>query len=248
MMTTDRTLDTAARTWLARRSPRWSMPVCLQPRAPRRCRVVRAEDKRPVPLGRYGYRVRPGEQYQVELDVGDDLEQPAAVAVVAGPVRRTHEQEQRVTEDDRPLRRLDFQVGRGTDGAGAFRSCWSRLERMVLRLEYTDGRDDYEHPVWLHVAPRRLWAFWAVLSSAILYGLVPWLSRLVLEQGDLPAVWSRVLHALSRPALWQALVLAVVVLWLILVVGDRLLIWHCGRREREKARGEVQCSLERLTS
>ena len=34
--------------WIARRPARWSMPVCLQPRAARRCRIVRAEDKRPV--------------------------------------------------------------------------------------------------------------------------------------------------------------------------------------------------------
>ena len=99
------------------------------------------------------------------------------------------------------------------------------MEPLVARLEYGDGRDDYEHTLWLVVTPRRLWALLALISSAILYGLVPWLSRRILEEGNLSAAWSQVLHVLARPAVWQGLMLVIVVVWLAVLLSDRVHLW-----------------------
>jgi len=212
------------------------MPVSLQPRAPRLCRIIRADDKRPVRVSARGYHVRPYGHYQVELGVADETDQPSTVTVVSGPARRTNDQEERVTQDGRLLRRIDFQVTRDDEGT---RFWWSRLEPLILRLQYTDGRDDYEQRCWLVVRPRRLWALWALVSSAILYGVIPWLSRTILQQGDLSDAWSQVFETLSRPAVWQGLMLVILGAWLMIVLSDRLQLGLRWRQLRSDVRRDV---------
>ena len=98
---------TSAGSWIARRPARWSMPVCLQPRAPRRCRIVRAEDKRPVRHSRLGCHLQPHGHYQLEITGEGESDEPRSVSLVAGPLRRANDQEQRLTPrrpDDHPLR------------------------------------------------------------------------------------------------------------------------------------------------
>ena len=216
------------------------MPVCLQPRAPRRCRLIRADDQRAVRLSARGYRVRPNGHYQLEIGVGEEADQPDAVSLVSGAVRRTNDQEQRLSEDGHTLRRIDFQIARDDEGLRWPRFWWSRLEPLIVRLHYADGRDDYEQRLWLVVQPRRLWALLALISSAILYGLVPWLSRTILEKGDLPAAWSQVLQVLSRPEVWQGLMLVIVGVWLAVVVSDQLQLWWRWRHLRQEARRDAQ--------
>lgn len=230
--------------WMTRRPTRWSMPVCLQPRAPRHCRLIHADQKRPVRLARGGFQVRPQGHYQLEIGMADEAEQPAGIAVVTGPVRRTSDQEQAVTEDGRTLRRIDLQVARDDEGGRWPRFWWSRLEPLVVRLQYADGRDDYEQRLWLVVQPRRLWALWALLSSAILYGLIPWLSRTVLERGDLPTAWTDVLTVLSHPEVWLGLMLVILALWLMVVFCDRLQLAARRSRVRHEARREAQRYLQ----
>jgi hypothetical protein len=222
------------------------MPVSLQPRAPRRCRLVQPEDHRAVPVSARGYRVRPGGHYQLEIAVAEEADQPDSVALVCGAVRRTSLQEQCVSEEGCSVRRIDVQIARDEEGLRAPRFWWSRLEPLAVRLHYGDGRDDYEQRLWLVIKPRRLWALLALLSSAVLYGVVPWLSRTILEQGDLPAVWSRVLQVLSRPEVWQGLMLVILGVWLMVVLTDRLQVWWRWRMLRHDVRREVQHYLQRV--
>ena len=220
------------------------MPVCLQPRAPRWCRLIRADDQRAVRLSARGYRVRSHGQYQLEIGVAEEADQPDSVSLVSGAVRRTNDQEQRLSADGCTLRRIDFQIARDGEGLRWPWFWWSRLEPLIVRLHYADGRDDYEQRLWLVIQPRRLWALLALLSSAILYGLVPWLSRTILEQGDLPAAWSQVLQVLSRPAVWQGLMLVILGVWLAVVVSDRLQLEWRWRQLRKEARREVEHHLQ----
>ena len=226
--------------WIVRRPACWSMPVSLQPRAPRRCRIVRAEDKRPVRQSRWGFHLRPNGHYQLEISVDGQSDEPRSVSLVAGPLRRANDQEQRLTQDECSVTRYDLQLARDDDAVRLPGCWWSRLEPVVARFEYGDGRDDYEHALWLVLAPRRLWALLALISSAILYGLVPWLSRRILEEGNLSAAWSQVLHVLARPAVWQGLMLVIVVVWLAVLLSDRAQLWLRGHRLRCETRLDVR--------
>ena len=231
---------TSAPAWIVRRPTRWSMPVCLQPRAPRRCWIVRAEDKRPVRQSRLGSHVRPHGHYQLEIAVEGESDEPRSVSFVAGPLRRANEQQQRLTQDGCTVTRYDLQFARHDEAARPPGCWWSRLEPLVARLEYGDGRDDYEHTLWVVVTPRRMWALLLLISSAILYGLVPWLSRRILEEGNLSAAWSQVLQVLARPAVWQGLMLVIVVAWLAVFLSDRAHLWMRSNRLRREIRREVQ--------
>lgn len=240
------TADASCRSWLERPPARWSMPVSLQPRAACRIRLLRAEDQRPVRPTRRGYPVRPHGRYRLEFAFADDADQPSRIAIISGLLRRTSDQEERVTEDGHTLRRLDVQVARDEEGARLPACWWSRWEPLVVRLHYADGRDDGEQRLWLLVTPRRLWALLAVISSAILYGVVPWLSRTILEQGGVSAAWSRILSVLERAAVWQGLMLVVLALWLAIVASDRLQLWLRWRRVRAATRRDVQRYLEQV--
>lgn len=226
--------------WTARRPARWSMPVCLQPRAARRCRMIRAEDKRPVRQSAWGCHLQPRGHYQLEITVDGDSDEPRSVSLVAGPLRRANDQEQRLVQDGRTITRYDLQFARDDDAARLPGCWWSRHEPLVARLEYGDGREDCEHTLWLVVTPRRLWALLALISSAVLYGLVPWLSRRILDEGNLSAAWSQVLQVLGRPAVWQGLMLVIVLVWLGVFLSDRVHLWLCARRVRRETRREVQ--------
>lgn len=226
--------------WIARRPARWSMPVCLQPRAARRCRIIRAEDKRPVRQSTLGCHLRPRGHYQLEITVDGDSDEPRSVSLVAGPLRRANDQEQRLVEDGRTIARYDLQFARDDDAARLPGCWWSRHEPLVARLEYGDGRDDCEHTLWLVVTPRRLWALLALISSAVLYGLVPWLSRRILDERNLSAAWSQVLEVFACPTVWQGLMLVIVLVWLVVFLSDRLHLCLCARRVRRETRREVQ--------
>lgn len=216
------------------------MPVCLQPRAPRRFRIVRAENKRPVRQSWLGCHLRPHGHYQLEIAVSDDGDEPQAVSVVAGPLRRANDQEHRLTDDGYAVTRYDLQFVRHDDTARLPGCWWSRLEPLVARLEYGDGREDCEQTLWLVVTPRRLWALLALISTAVLYGLVPWLSRRILEEGNLSAAWSQVLELLARPAVWQGLMLVIAAVWFAIVLSDRIHIWLRAHHCRREIRREVQ--------
>jgi len=203
---------------------------------------VRAEDKRPVRQSHLGSHLRPHGHYQLEIAVDGDSDEPRAMSVVAGPLRRANDQEQRLTQDGWTVTRYDLQYSRNEDSARAAGCWWSRLEPLVARLEYGDGRDDYEHTLWLLVTPRRLWALLALISSAVLYGLVPWLSRRILEEGNLSAAWSRVLQVLARPAVWQGLMVVILVVWLAVLVSDRVQLWLRASRLRREICREVRRS------
>lgn len=226
--------------WLARRAARWSMPVSLQPRAARRCRIIQAADKRPVRQSAWGCQLRPRGHYQLEIAVDGDGDEPCGVSLVAGPLRRANDQEHRMAEDGRTITRYDLQFARDDDAARLPGLWWSRHEPLVARLEYGDGREDCEHTLWLVVTPRRWWALLALLSSAVLYGVVPWLSRRILDEGNLSVAWSQVLQVLSRPAVWQWLMLVVVLVWLAVFLSDRLHLWLSARRVRQETRRQVQ--------
>lgn len=216
------------------------MPVCLQPRSPRRCRIVWAESKRPVRQSRWGFHLRPSGHYQLEIAVEGDSDEPRSVSLVAGPLRRANDQEQRLTQDGCTVTRYDLQLVRD-DETGRLPGCWwSRFEPLVVRFEYGDGRDDYEHALWVVVTPRRLWALLALISSAVLYGLVPWLSRRILEEGNLSAAWSQVLQVLGRPAVWQGLMVVILVVWLAVFLGDRAHLWLRSHRLHREIRREVE--------
>ena len=230
----------SARSWTAHREPRWSMPVCLQPRAAREFRIVRAQDKRPVRQSALGCHLRPHEHYQLEIIVDGSSDEPRTVSLVAGPLRRANDQQQRLVQDGRKITRCDLQFGQDHE-SGRMPGCWwSRYEPMIARLEYGDGRDDCEHTLWLVTTPRRLWVLLALISSAVLYGLVPWLSRRILEAGNLSAAWSQVLQALASPTVWQGLILVIVALWLAVFLSDHLHLWLCASRLRRQTRREMR--------
>ncbi len=207
---------------------------------PRRCRIVRAEDKRPVRQSRLGCHLRPHGHYQLEIAVAGDSDEPRTVSLVAGPLRRANDQEQRLAEDGNTVTRYDLQFARHDDATRLPGFWWSRMEPLVARLEYGDGREDGEHTLWLVVTPRRLWALLALISSAVLYGLVPWLSRRILDEGNLSAAWSQVLQVLARPAVWQGLMLVIVAVWLAIVLSDRVHLWLRSHRLRRETFREVQ--------
>lgn len=230
----------SACSWLTRRPARWSMPVCLQPRAARRIRIVRAEDKRPVRQSALGCHLRPGGHYQLEITLEGEDNQPHGLSLVAGPLQRANDQQQQLVEDGRTITRYDLQFGRDHP-AGRLPCCWwSHHERLVARLEYGDGRDDCEHTLWLVVTPRRIWALLALISSAGLYGVVPWLSRRILEAGNVSVAWSQILQLLACPALWQGLMVLLLVLWLGVFLSDHLHLWLCANRLRGETRREVR--------
>ena len=106
-----------------------------------------------------------------------------------------------------------------------------------MRLEYGDGRDDYEQTLWTLTTPRRLWAVVAILSSAVLYGLVPWLSRPFLDEGNLSAAWSQILSVLSRASVWNGLMLVILATWLAALISDRLQLWTRERHLRPEIAG-----------
>lgn len=229
----------ASRPWITRQPARWSMPACLQPRAARQCRIVHAEGKHSVRPSGGAYRVRPNGRYQLEIAAAEESDQPSSVSIVTGPARRSSDQEERVTQDGRTLRRLDLQIARDDEGFRFSRYWWSRIEPLVVRLQYADGRDDCEHRLWLVVTPRRIWALLALISSAVLYGVVPWASRTILDKESLPAAWSHVLELLSRREVWGGLMLLVAVTWLGVVVIDRILLWVRWHQLRDATRQEV---------
>lgn len=233
-------LSPSACSWLTRRPARWSMPACLQPRAARRFRIVRAEDKRPVNQSALGCHLRPGGHYQLEITLEDESDQPHDLSLVAGPLQRANDQHQRLVEDGRTITRYDLQFARDHP-TGRLPCCWwSHHEPLVARLEYSDGRDDWEHTLWLVITPRRVWALLALLSSMLLYGVVPWLSRRILDAGNLSAAWSQILQLLACPAVWQSLVAVIFVLWLGIVLGDRIHLRLCANRLRRETRRNVQ--------
>jgi hypothetical protein len=232
--------------WIVRRPARWSMPVCLQARAPHRFRMVRAEDKRPVHQSRLGYHVRPHGHYQLEIAVGNGGDEPRSMSIVAGPMRRANDQRQRLTDDACTVTRYDLQFTGHEESARMPGRWWSRLEPLVARLEYGDGREDCEQTLWLLVTPRRWWALLALISTAILYGLVPWLSRRVLDEGNLSAACAQILEVLARPTVWQGLMLVIAVIWFVIVVSDRIHIWlRASHRDRE-IRREVRQNIQRI--
>ena len=189
---------------------------------------------------RLGCHLQPRGHYQLEITVDGESDEPRSVSLVAGPLRRANDQEQRLTQDGRTITRYDLQFARDDDAARLPGCWWSRREPLVARLEYGDGRDDCEHTLWLVVTPRRVWALLALISSAVLYGLVPWLSRRILDEGNLSAAWSQALQVLARPSVWQGLMLVIVVLWLGVFLSDRLHLWLCAGRLRREIRRELQ--------
>ncbi|MCL4205001.1 MAG: hypothetical protein KJ000_21175 [Pirellulaceae bacterium] len=216
------------------------MPVCLQPRAPHRFRIVRAEDKRPVRQSWLGYHLRPHGHYQLEIAVAGDSDEPCSLSVVAGPLCRANDQTQRLADDGYTVTRYDVQFVRHDDAARLPGCWWSRLEPLVVRLEYGDGREDCEQTLRLIVTPRRLWALLALISTAVLYGLVPWLSRRILDEGNLSTAWAQVLELLARPAVWQGLMLVIAAVWFAIVLSDRIHIWLRAHHRRREIRREVQ--------
>jgi hypothetical protein len=189
---------------------------------------------------RLGSHLQPRGHYQLEITVDGESDEPRSVSLVAGPLRRANDQEQRLTQDGQTITRYDLQFARDDDAVRLPGCWWSRREPLVARLEYGDGRDDCEHTLWLVVTPRRVWALLALISSAVLYGLVPWLSRRILDEGNLSAAWSQALQVLARPSVWQGLMLVIVVLWLGVFLSDRLHLWLCANRLRREIRREVQ--------
>jgi hypothetical protein len=216
------------------------MPVSLQARAPRRFRLVRAEDKRPVRQSHLGCHLRPNGHYQLEIAVAGDGDEPRSVSIVAGPMRRANDQQQRLIEDGYTVSRYDLQFTPPEETVRMPGRWWSRLEPLVARLEYGDGREDCEQTLWLLVTPRRWWALLALISTAVLYGLVPWLSRRILDEGNLSAAGAQVLQVLARPAVWQGLMLVIAAVWLIIVASDRIHIWLRARHRQRERRREVQ--------
>ena len=69
---------------------------------------------------------------------------------------------------------------------------------------------------------------------------MPWLSRRILDEGNLSAAWSQALQVLARPSVWQGLMLVIVVLWLGVFLSDRLHLLLCANRLRREIRREVQ--------
>jgi hypothetical protein len=232
--------------WIARRPTRWSMPVSLQPRAPRRVRIVEAAHHRPVPESELGYRLHAQGQYQLEICLQNQEEEPRSVSLVNHSIRCTSERGRRVIEDDHVLYRYDLRWGRDDEAARPPRCWWSRPESLILRVEYADGREDFEQTLPVIIRPRRRWALGAFLSSAVLYGVIPWLSRTILDRGDLPAAWSQVLEVMSRSTVWLALMGLIVILWLAVVLSDQFQLWLQGRQLRRAICRDAQRYLERV--
>ncbi len=226
--------------WIVRRLARWSMPACLQPRAARRFRIVRAEDKRPARQSALGCHLRTDGHYQLEVTIDGDGRELQAVSIVAGPLRRANAQEQRSVEDGRTIIRYDLEFDRRDETRRHAGRWWSRHELVVARLEYDDGRDDCEHALWVVTTPRRGGVLLALISSAVLYGLVPWASRRILETESLSAAAAQILRVAACPAVWQGLMLVIAGLWLGVTLTDRVHLAMCGHRLRRQIRDEVQ--------
>jgi hypothetical protein len=194
----------------------------------------------PVRQSALGCHLRPHGHYQLEITVEGEGDEPRAVSLVAGPLRRANDREQRLVEDGRTITRYDLQFARDHEAGRLPCGWWSRHEPLVARLEYGDGRDDGEQTLWLVVTPRRVWALLALISSAVLYGLVPWLSRRVLDAGNLSTAWSQVLQVLACPAVWQGLMVVILVLWLVVFLSDHLHLRLCANRLCRETRREVR--------
>lgn len=233
--------------WIARRPARWSMPVSLQPRAPRRVEIVDASTHRPVRASSLGHQLHPGGQYELELSWEAGAEEPRCVSLMNHSIRCAGEHGRRVNQDDETLYRYDLRFARDDEGARPPRCWWSRSETVMLRIGYADGREDFEQTLPVVITPRRLWALAALVSSAILYGLVPWLSRTILDKGELPAAWSQALQVLSRSTVWLGLMGLIAGLWLAVFLTDRLQLWLHARHLRRTVQREVQRYLERST-
>lgn len=232
--------------WITRRPGRWSMPISLQPRAPRQVNIVHAGSHRPARESRLGYHLRPDGHYQLEIRSQDDADEPRCVSLVNHSIRCAAERGARVTQDDETRFRYDLRFAWDDDAARPPRCWWSRVEPLMLRIEYADGREDFEQVIPLVITPRRMWALAALSSSAVLYGVVPWLSRTILDKGELTAAWSQVFQLLSRSAMWLGLMLLIAALWLSVVISDRLQLWLRGHQLRRAAHQEVQRYLHRV--
>ena len=234
-----------APSWLPHPPAPWSMPISLQPRAVRQCRLLHADGRRPVRRSRLGYHIRPRGSYQLEFAAASEEDLPCSVSVVAGPMVRVGAGESPSMAGEGACRRFTLSVARSEESPRLRRCCFSALERLTLKLEYGEGREDLEQALWLVLTPRRTWGPAALGLAAALGLIVPWLSPRILARGDVPEAWSRVLSALSHPGAWVGLLAAVLAVWLATAAGDRVqLRVRRGRLQRE-VRREVQQYLQR---
>lgn len=221
---------------LYRRKSRWSAPISLQPRAPRLCDVVDAATGRPVPQTAIGFVVRPQRRYKVRVvcQAGDG--EPEAVRLSAcdafhydAGFGKQGAEERGQGEVGLATRWLDFDARGDERWLWHLRGLFSRVERLVVRLEYADGRDDYEHELPIVITPGWklvLWSIFGVLLLAILPQAVQRLTHVEISQPLGSQVW----QVLLGPNVWQAVGGLTVSLWLAITAIDRVQLWNDWRK------------------
>lgn len=210
---------------------RWSAPVSLQPRAPRWCDVVDAVTRKPVPQTALGYVVRPQRRYKVRVVCQAGEGEPEAVRLSACDALRYEPgaEERALGEDGRATRWLDFDARGDERWLWHLRGLFSRVEHLVVRLEYADGRDDYEHQLPIVITPGWklvLWSIFGVLLLAVLPQIVQRLAHFEIAR---PA-WSQVWQALLGPTVWLAVGGLTIGLWLAIITIDRVQLLQTWRR------------------
>jgi hypothetical protein len=210
---------------------RWAMPVSLQPRAPKWCRVVEPVRKRSVPQSPLGFHVRPRRVYQVQLVSQGPEHEPSRITLVApSSLRCTPFGEELTSMDGRSAHCLSFEAIQHDAWPWYLRSLFSRVETLTVHQEYDDGRDDYEHSMPLVISPTRAWVMWSLLSVAVLYFVSALINHMLKLDGDLPQVTAYVQNLSRTPLLWVGLASLVIIPWLLITLLDRLNLWMCWHR------------------
>lgn len=213
--------------------PRWAMPVSLQSRAPLRCTVVESPRKRQVPQSPLGFHIRPRRLYQVQLVSQGPDDEPTRITLAAPTSLRCPAIDGEVTSlDGRPVHWLSFEPLHRESWPWYLRSLFSRVETLAVRLEYGDGRDDYEHSLPLVITPTRLWVLWSLLSVAVLYFMSSIINHLLNLDTDLPARIAYLRDLSQEPSVWLGLASIVVVPWLLVTLLDRINLWVGWRKRR----------------
>jgi hypothetical protein len=193
--------------------------------------VVDAATRKPARQSVLGFVVRPRRSYKVRLVSQGPEHEPQSVRLSAGgslPWQSGPEERTRA-ENGQIVHWLGFDAPGGDRPIWSLRRWFSRVERLAARLEYADGRGDYEREVPIVISPGwslAIWSLAVLLLLAVLPHVVQRLAPMEFAQSLLREAW----QLLLSPATWAVLVGLAAVLWLAIAAIDRLHLYRQWRR------------------
>jgi hypothetical protein len=226
---------------------RWSMPVSVQPRAAISCEVVDAVGKRPVRRSPLGSHVAPRRRYQVAIVAPQGPLAPAAVRLLCGGGVRGESVAAQTSDDGRVTHWLDFEPRREEGWPWYFRGLFSQTDTLGVRLEYGDGRDDYEQHLPLVITPSRAWVLWSLTLTVFFYFLSQVLEQLVAASQSATLLTEYLWQSLRNPLPWIGVTIVIASLWLTATLLDRVNLarqWRRWRAAHQRDLAELDASCD----